>query len=111
MATSMEEIYAKIIIHRIIKSDLSPDEKYYLLIDFHCNCSLYYDLLCDYTYLMVNSECDLPLWVSINGRPHLSLSYNTPSDVQVLDYKAVPLFEGDLVDCLHSIFRNLSICG
>lgn len=110
MASSMEDIYAKIIIHRIIKSDLPSDEKYYLLTDFHCNSNLYYELLCDYTYMIVNSDCDLPLWVSINGRPHLSLTNTTNSDVQVLDYHTAPLFDGDIIDCLHAIYRNLSIC-
>lgn len=108
MTTSMEKIYSKIVINRIINMQISADEKYNLLVDFHCNSSFYYDLLCDYSYLLAKGETDLSLWISLNGKPNLSLSPVCRGDIHVLEPLSAPEFNGDLIDCLSIIFRNLS---
>ena len=108
MSASMEAIYSKIVIHRILKSDLSTNEKYNILVDYHCNSNFYYDLLCDYSYLLANGESDLSLWISLNGKPHLSRSSVNIGDTHVLEPQLAPRFDGDLINCLNMIFNNLS---
>lgn len=108
MVISMEELYEEIVIYCIERANISLDDKCNYMIDFHRNSNQYYDLLCDYSYLLSTNESVLPLWISLNGQPRLSLKPLNASDVKVLDPKSVPGFNGDLIECLTVILHNLS---
>lgn len=106
MVTSTEEIYYKVVIHGIEKKKFTVEERCNLLIDFHRNGKKYYDLLCDYSYLLSTTDCDLSLWISPNGKPHLSASAVDNKDIKVMDSVSIPLFNGDLINFLNVALNN-----
>ena len=106
---SLENIYERLVIQRIEEQDIPLEDKCELLLDFHCNSKEYYEQLCEYSYLLSKGNCELSLWISLNGKPHISLSAANVMDVNVLEPYEVKISpDDDLINCISVILQNLS---
>lgn len=108
---SLEDIYERLVIQRIEEQEIPLEDKCELLLDFHNNSKEYYEQLCEYSYLLSKGTCELCLWLSLNGKPHLSLSATNKNDVVLLKPNSYPIFlDDDIIDCVNIILQNLSKC-
>lgn len=106
---SLENIYERLVIQRIEEQDIPLEDKCELLFDFHNNGKEYYEQLCEYSYIMSKGNCELSLWISLNGKPYISLSATDTNDVIVLEPCEVKIsHDEDLIKCINVILQNLS---
>ena len=108
---SLEDIYKRLVIQRIEEQDIPLEEKCDLLFDFHSNGKDYYEQLCEYSYIASKGNCELSLCLSLNGKPHLTLSPTEKQDVVVLEPHTIMLSsDDDVIKCINVILQNLSKC-
>lgn len=108
---SLEDIYERLVIQRIEEQNIPLEDKCELLLDFHNNSKEYYEQLCEYSYLLSRGNCELSLWMSLNGKPHLSLSPVDNGDVILFKPHSFLLSsDEDIFNCVNIMLQNLSKC-
>lgn len=107
MKSYLEQQFEKTIITHICLSEVCPEEKAKLLLEFHQNSESYYDTLCA-ALLAVSTNQDVkPIWITPSGECYLSLHTKDSVDRILLFPDEVPYFEIDLVEQIETALLKI----